>query len=358
MARRSKQGFTLVELLVVIAIIGILVGLLLPAVQAAREAARRMQCSNNVKQITLAVHNFHDAQRKFPYGVLRNQTNDHPHPDFGKVGTPTPQNRRYAMMYQLLPYMEQTNLYSRWDEFVFNNNRQDPVTAPIWTGNHFMKQVVPSLMCPSNPGSPVNESANSADADNGQYFRVHYFACAGTRGYPRFNATRPSLYNPFYPTTANPAGATTAPTTYRWDALSDGLIVQNKQFNMAAAADGTSNTLLIGERKYFDTIFDTVTGDRIRNWGWCWFGAQGDAFLGTGVPINFVLPQNFATLSAGTQQLLYDDRINSFGSMHTGGAQFGIADGSVHFISDSISPVTFRALGTRAGGEVASVVQN
>jgi hypothetical protein len=112
--------------------------------------------------------------------------------------------------------------------------------------------------------------------------------------------------------------------------------------------------LLLGERRYFDPVFDS-TGDRIRDWGWCWFGAQGDALFGTGVPINFVLPANFSTLAAGTQQLLFDDRINAAGSMHAGGSQFALLDGSVQFISANISPVVYRALGTRSGGEVASL---
>ena len=81
-----------------------------------------------------------------------------------------------------------------------------------------------------------------------------------------------------------------------------------------------------------------------------WFAAQGDCFLGTGVPINFVLPINFDTLGA-SRQLLWEDRINAYGSMHPGGVQVALTDGSVRFLSETISPVTFRALGTRAGGE-------
>lgn len=339
--KRRIRGFTLVELLVVIAIIGILVGLLLPAVQQAREAARRMQCSNNLKQLALAVHLHHDGYKKFPYGMLRND-GLFPHPDLGKPGTPPPQNRRYALMHQLLPYIEQNNLWNRWDHFVFNNNSLDPVTGVQWAGEHFLKQVVPTLMCPSNPGGPWNEG--TTPAENGRYFRGHYFGAAGTRAYPRFNASRPSLFNPFYPTIPNPTAG----------ALSDGMFTRCKAYGMSDAVDGTSNTLLLGERSYFDKVFDTspIVDDRIKDWGWQWFGAEGDSMLGTGVPINFVLPTNFDTLGSGVQQLLFDDRINAFGSMHSGGANFALADGSVRFMTQNISPVIFRAVGTRAGAEV------
>ncbi len=348
--KSRKLGFTLVELLVVIAIIGVLVGLLLPAVQSAREAARRMQCSNNLKQLGLAVHMFHDTHRKFPYGMLRPQSPQFPHPELSPANTnPT---RRYGFMHQLLSYIEQDNLWQRWDQLVFNNNDRVPATAAQFSGDHFMKKTVPTLVCPSNPGSLLSEPANPASTSNQQYFRTHYYGCAGTRGYPRGGVyPRPSLLNPFAPAAQDPVGPAAPNPGYV--STSDGILAQNKQYNMGSASDGTSNTLLLGERAFFDPIFDsdTVLNDRIRNWGWVWFAAQGDNFLGTGVPINFRLPVNFATLG-GARTLLVDDRINAFGSMHTGGAQFTLLDGSVTFISQSISPITFRALGTRAGGEV------
>ncbi len=136
----------------------------------------------------------------------------------------------------------------------------------------------------------------------------------------------------------------------------DGLFTRCKRYGFTDAIDGSSNTILLGERQYFDPVFDTspIVDDRIKDWGWVWFGGEGDAHLGTSVPINFVLPKNFDTLSGGAQQLLFEDRINAFGSMHTGGANFGMADGSVRFISQSVSPVLFRALGTRAGGETVN----
>jgi len=349
---KQRHAFTLVELLVVIAIIGVLVGLLLPAVQSAREAARRTQCANNTRQLALGIHLYHDANEVFPYGVLRGQGNDHPHPEFGTSTS----SRRYQLWHQVLSFIEQNALWDRWNQFNFNANRRaDTSSASVgvldeWAGEHFFRQVVPTLICPSNPGGNWNEATDAADS--GRYFRNHYFGAAGTRGYPRYNAERPSLYNPFYPTVPYP---TLSPATgYTHSAMTDGILGQNIRRSIGDATDGTSKTLLIGERKYFDPIFDSVTGDKIRDWGWCWFGAQGDAFLGTGVPINFVLPSNMADLDGGTQQLLFDDRINAYGSMHPGGCQVARVDGSVNFVRDSISPVVFRALGTRAGGEVVT----
>jgi len=346
--KRRYRGFTLVELLVVIAIIGILVGLLLPAVQAAREAARRMQCSNNLKQLALGVHLHHDAHKKFPYGILRND-GLFPHPDLGKPGTPPPQNRRYPLMFQLLPFIEQTALQNQYDQFDFNRNRRDLVAPGAdWAGDFFLKKTVATMLCPSNPGGPWNESATAAES--GRYFRGHYYGCSGTRSYPRVATDgRPSLFNPFAPAVPNPTAG----------ALTDGLFTRCKRYGMSDASDGTSNTLLLGERQFFDPIFDSspVVDDRIRDWGWTWFGGEGDAHLSTSVPINFKLPINFDTLGGTTQQLLFDDRINCFGSMHTGGANFALADGSVQFISQSVSPIVFRALGTRSGGEVVGEYQ-
>ncbi len=351
MKRIRHQGFTLVELLVVIAIIGILVGLLLPAVQAAREAARRMQCSNNLKQLALAQHMHHDTHNKFPYGVLRQQGNgtdgtSFGHPDLGKPGFPNPgpEHKRYAIWHQTLPFIEQTNLYNRHNPNDFAANRIGPGQTAQWVGDYFLRQVVPTLMCPSNPGGSFNEPVSFGNPAQ-IYFRNHYFACAGFRGYPRYSPDQPSLYNPLYPVVAQKAG--------------NGIYNYNTRYGIKDATDGSSNTLMLGERKYQDTIFDSDpdVDDRIRDWGWCWFGAEGDAFLGTGSPLNFILPLNYSTLDGTTKTQLFRDRINAFGSMHTGGSQFALADGSVHFISQSVSPVVYNALGTRSGGEVNGSIE-
>ena len=212
--RAARRAFTLVELLVVIAIIGVLVSLLLPAVQAAREAARRAQCSNNQRQIALATHIFHDQQNKFPFGVLRDQgavnlpgpppmtVAAHPEP----VNPSTNTRRRCAYLHQILPMMEQSALFDRWDMYNFNANSISPVDGTVWGPGHFFALTVPTLSCPSNPvnNPPLNEPTDPTDG--GKYFLTSYFGCAGTRSYPRHNTSRPSQ---------------------SW--YNDGLFIQNKQ---------------------------------------------------------------------------------------------------------------------------------
>ena len=324
----GRWGFTLIELLVVIAIIAILIGLLLPAVQKVREAAARATCSNNLKQFATAAHNYHSSFGKFPYGMYRHQPNSNPLtnwpvPDPPPAGQPV---RRFALFHQLLPFIEQENLEKRWDYYVFDNNRKDPTTGTPGGPNAFIAQQVKTMVCPSNPiaSKPLDDFSSQPYT----YFITSYHGCAGTRGYPRgFTSGRPSLYD-----------------------YQDGVFNQNKQYSVEGVIDGSSNTLMFGERHHFDPVFDTdpAIDDKIAAWGWVWFGAQGDVFLGTSVPLNFKMA------AANITQLTYEDRINAFGSGHTGGANFALADGSVRFIVNSISPVTYRALGTRAGGEVVA----
>jgi prepilin-type N-terminal cleavage/methylation domain-containing protein/prepilin-type processing-associated H-X9-DG protein len=351
-----RQGFTLVELLVVIAIIGILVGLLLPAVQAAREAARRMSCQNNSKQLGLACHNFESANKKFPFGILRNN-GVYGHPEWG---TPTA-SRRYALMHQLMPFCEQDAWWNLWNQLDFNANR---LSNPIFGGNPSNPQVPPLdgtsvvgqklsevLRCPSNPGNGWNEDGSGT---SGAYARGDYMGCWGLKCYRGFAGDRPSHWNPFGPGSdfPPPAGGPGSGGSPR----SRGMFTWNRQIKIGDVADGLSNTIMIGEVGFFDPVFDTCaaqsgSGTRILNWGWVWFGAEANAGRGTLVPMNYILRDGIGC-SDYADVVLRENRHDAFGSLHSGGANFALGDGSVRFISESISPVVYTAMGTRDGGEV------
>jgi prepilin-type N-terminal cleavage/methylation domain-containing protein/prepilin-type processing-associated H-X9-DG protein len=289
---RSKQlGFTLVELLVVIAIIGILVALLLPAVQAAREAARRMQCSNNLKQLALACHNYHDTYKQFPPGWVWQRGFSH-YNDWGWGAL-------------VLPFVEQQPLH---DEIEVGRLTLDQSADPA-IGNHRDTMRVPlaAYSCPSDIAPVVNT------------FRAQHPFAAGSN--------TPGL------ATSNYVGANSAfwldvlPTmSNEYAGVFEGR--HGKAFR--SLTDGTSNIALIGERRW----------ERIRKDN----GQIGTC--GAGVVFGIRTPGYppyswFDTVGIGRIKINYDwdDDLNAsagFSSLHPGGTQFALADGSVRFVSETI----------------------
>jgi prepilin-type N-terminal cleavage/methylation domain-containing protein/prepilin-type processing-associated H-X9-DG protein len=299
----KRCAFTLIELLVVIAIIAILIALLVPAVQKVRDAAARAQCQNHLKQLGLATHAFHDTYKNFPQGYRR----------------AVPIKTVYV---DLLPFFEQANLQRNWDYVTQNNN-----FGTVASGARGA-QVIQILVCPADALSPPIDMRDPA-----QHFGLtSYGGNAGTRSY------------------RDSAGLL----------LRDGMIIYGNsnnanypelKLNMASILDGTSNTLMFGERSHFDVVFNTAKpagcGDTLNAWGWWAFRAPGDVTLSSLVAINYRLNSPATTAQC-------DERINAFGSLHSGGANFGLGDGSVRFIAESLPLITLRALSTRAGGEVIS----
>jgi prepilin-type N-terminal cleavage/methylation domain-containing protein len=312
-----RRGFTLIELLVVIAIIAILIALLLPAVQQAREAARRTQCKNNLKQLGLAVHNYESSFRSLPPGQIRVNFTDKP-----KV-------RGWSLYVQLLPQLDQAPLYNRWD---FNN----PLANANGGGLANTALVMPALLCPSDviPQNPVQSTTSF-------YGVTSYGGNGGSQTQPPAALSGNGAFS---------ASGSSTPTFP---------IVRLRDFT-----DGTTNTLLFGERNHIDRNYDTFATagmaiEPMGQWGW-WAPSGGmyglaDVTLSTLAPINWMVPQDQPTsgMDATTFGNTWDAmRVGAYGSQHTGGAQFCLADGSARFISQSIDFSILQSLGTRGKGEV------
>lgn len=314
---RGRSAFTLVELLVVIAIIGVLVALLLPAVQAAREAARRTQCSNNLKQLGLALHNFHDTYNKLP------------------VGTHDDDNRSFCWRTWILPYMEQTAIYNQMTQ------------AGLWTppnmgdgANGVNVDSVPaseipgvtaiSDLCKTKLGFYTCPSDILPEKDNDGYFKTNY---CGNMG-------------PVVGTITTCASADA-----RGDSQQGVLLMSNNNDNtwttsLAKMIDGTSNTIMAGE------VSETANINKLTpNAGAypIWAGGNNNGgcngLAGAGATLRFVDINYFINRKTGTESN------SSFGSKHPGGAQFVLGDASVRFINESIDSATWRAAGTRDNGE-------
>ncbi|QEL17958.1 DUF1559 domain-containing protein [Limnoglobus roseus] len=293
-----RRGFTLIELLVVIAIIAILIGLLLPAVQKVREAAARAKCQNNLKQIGIGLHAYHDANGRFPAGA-------------------TVANGLSWRVY-VLPYVEQDSLYKLFD-----------LGAGAWNGGtnregpNKMVHALNRISVFNCPSVPVIQASNGSSTlvDGRKTFTSDYHGVAGPKG------TNP-VTGAAYAVDANPTG--------NGGFALQGILGKDTKTRFASTIDGTSNTLMVGEVsvKWNSNILESDGADWVR-------GMSGNGMAGC---------RNVQNAINTPYTGVYNDI--SFGSPHNGGAQFAMGDGSVRFVQATVDLVVLKATASMDGGEI------
>ncbi|WP_439624295.1 DUF1559 family PulG-like putative transporter [Gemmata sp.] len=322
-----RPGFTLIELLVVVAIIAVLIGLLVPAVQKVREAANRMRCQANLKQLALACHGYHDTAMRFPTGVEQGGT-------------------RYTSLFvELLPHVEQQALYDQWD-----------FTNPTSNGGWRAGTVVKTYVCPSHPGTDV-----PAALAFGPYALTTYGGNGGTRPFPADTSPCDGMFH-----TTGPGSKPKA---------------NQVGIRIGEVTDGTSGTLLLGERSVGDAAldsyliapFDAAPSPPLQpaSTYMAWAPPPGPSvaatLVGATVTVNYkhgsvytppepppppMVPPPPPKVSWATLGPQWWARLGAVGSYHPGGASVALADGSVRFVPETIDLGVLGALSTRAGGEV------
>jgi prepilin-type N-terminal cleavage/methylation domain-containing protein/prepilin-type processing-associated H-X9-DG protein len=342
-SRTGTKGFTLIELLVVIAIISVLIALLLPAVQSAREAARRASCTNNLKQIGLALHNYEEAMNVFPPGYVSSidQTKLDACNQDAEDQLCVDRGSGWAWGSMILPFMEQQPLYNSINfnlSVAFRDNDTCSLTS---LGAHLCPSddgpsVVPVFKDPPDPNKPGSFNAtNIVDTlSRGNYVGMYGIGeiCAqsGALDSPNNNG-------------AGPLGQHA------------GIFYRNSATRIAAITDGTSNTIAVGERSH-NLSYVTWVARSIDGWLGKTSLVEGGTDLFNASPEEcWTQIMGPAGLEDGTRTI-NDARahVEDYWSRHPGGANMLFADGSVHFLKSSISPVPWRAMATRAFGEVIS----
>lgn len=334
--RRLRDGFTLIELLVVIAIIAILIGLLLPAVQKVREAAARSTCSNNLKQLGLAVNNYESSYQKLPLGFH----------DTVQSGTTIQQGSKAGVLVQLLPYIEQENLFRLIPSQVYtpgvSTGGTDWLLYQFPTVYAASRNRVKTFECPSDSpyeasvaiitrlGSGNRPSSNSPSGTGSGYTSSSLVGAGGLPGLSNYIGVGGTLGN--YTVT------NTASTTQPYYARHSGAFMSDVQNNMASITDGTSNTMLFGE---YVGGFDYTVSGRKREWSLAWMAANA-------------MP-SYWSISTDPKTLNY---FYSFNSKHTGIVQFAYVDGSVRGIrSAGITVPASAAEITSASGTPWQILQ-
>ena len=314
-----NEGFTLVELLVVITVIGILIALLLPAVQAAREAARRMACSNNLRQIALATHNYHDSHQGFPV----------PAPD---------STIAYSVQAQILPFIEQANLGQKLDfkKPLMVSSGASSSLNPIYVD--VVNQQVPVFICPSDGGQPLY-----VDSSGVTWAGANYMFNSGSG---------PGMQYCIYQAT-------------------DGLFWQGAKTSMKDIVDGTSNTVLAAETLFGLRGADTATlvdaqrqmkglyGSLCALTAESLAAASSTRYVGTRAHawirnqgFNSMINAYFPPNATEPDVAHHGTAVMGARSLHPGGVQIALADGSVRFVADAIDLNTWRNLFSRNDGQV------
>ncbi len=316
---KRRLAFTLIELLVVIAIIAILIALLLPAVQQAREAARRTQCKNNLKQYGLALHNYHDTYGSFPIGGS------------GWGGNPL-----VGWQVRILPFTEQNNLFDQLDFQGLSTTNWAGGTGDcsrqiLSDGQEARAHQVPYAMCPSDTSESIR----------GGWAQSSYCGSLGSNSTPSADSSCNTWQSWADPGTSG-HGNSTSKSAISGMFSRIGLVV-----NMANVQDGTSSTIFVGE------ILNRCTD---HGSGWWNYNGGGNAHASTVVPVNDMTtcpnepnPTNPSCTAQNNWNYSW-----GFRSEHAGGAQFLFVDGSTHFISENIDHESYQRLGGRADGQTVA----